>query len=216
MNMMTSDRRIALILFAYALLLAVLPVVLDEHAFAWTFSEEGPFERLSIVAWIATALIVAVRIRPFGARAGAFVLLCLIFAAREADWHKAFTGESFLKHSFYRDVAHPIEEKLVCAVIALLLVALLLYAGCVIARFLFLRGGWRSRSGGWLLAGTVLLITGKVLDRLPAILSVDYGIELEPLLRLYAKAFEEGLEVVQLMTLGWSVWISQFERRYMS
>ena len=143
-------------------------------------------------------------------------MLCLACAAREADWHKAFTGESFLKNSFYRDVARPMEEKLVCAVIALLLVSLLLYASCVTARFLFLRGGWRSRSGGWLLVGTVLLITGKVLDRLPAILSVDYGIELEPLLRLYAKAFEEGLEVVPLMTLGWSVWISQFERRYLS
>ena len=64
--MMTSDRRIALVLFTYAMLLAVLPVVLDEHTFAWTFSEEGPFERLSIVVWIATALIIVVRIRPFG------------------------------------------------------------------------------------------------------------------------------------------------------
>jgi hypothetical protein len=214
--MMTSDRRIALVLFAYTMLLAVLPVVLDEHTFARTFSEEGPFEDLSIVAWIATALIVVVRIRPFGARAGAFALLCLACAAREADWHRAFTGESFLKNSFYRDVAHPMEEKLVCATIVLLLLALLLYVGCVIARFLFLRGGWRSRSGGWLLTGTVLLVTSKVLDRLPAILSVNYGIEFGPLLMLYAKAFEEGLEAVPLITLGWSVWISQFERRYLS
>lgn len=214
--MTTSDRRIALGLFAFALLLAALPVVLGEHSFAWTFSEEGPFERLSIAAWIATALIVVVRIRPLGPRAYAFVLLCLAFAAREADWHKAFTGESFLKNSFYRDAARPIEEKLVCAAIALLLVALLLYAGCVIARFLFLRGGWRSRSGGWLLAGTVLVVAGKVLDRLPATLSVDYGIEFGPLLKLYATAFEEGLEMVHPMILGWSVWISQFDRRYLS
>jgi hypothetical protein len=214
--MVPADRRIVLALLAFIVLLALFPLLLDERNFVWVFSEEGPFERLSEPAWIATALIVVFRIRPLGPRAWAFALLCLVFAAREADWHKAFTGESFLKNSFYRDAARPFEEKLICGAIALLLVALVLYAGFVIARFLFLRGGWRSRSGMWLLAGTALVVAGKLLDRLPATLSVDYGIELGPVVKLYATAFEEGMEMIHPMILGWSVWISQFERRYLS
>lgn len=143
-------------------------------------------------------------------------MLCLAFAAREADWHKLFTGESFLKNSFYRDAARPFEEKLVCGAIALFLVALVLYAGLVIARFLFLQGGWRSRSGAWLMAGTALVVVGKLIDRLPAVLSVDYGIELGPLTKHYSAAFEEGLEMAHPLILAWSVWISQTGRRYLS
>lgn len=214
--MLSSDRRIVLAIVAFTVLLASLPLLLNEASFHWTFSEEGPFERLSIVAWLVTAAVVIVRIRPLGARAWAFALLCLVFAAREADWHKTFTGESFLKNSFYRNVARPFEERLMAGAVAVLLVALLLYAGFVIARFLFLRGGWRSRSGAWLMAGTALVVIGKVLDRLPATLSVDYGIELGPMVHLYAAAFEEGLEMIHPLILGWSVWISQLEKRYLS
>lgn len=214
--MLSSDRRIVLALVAFVLLLASLPLLLNEASLHWTFSEEGPFERLSIVAWLVTAAVVIVRIRPLGARAWAFALLCLVFAAREADWHKAFTGESFLKNSFYRDAARPFEERLLAGAVAVLLVALLLYAGFVIARFLFLRGGWRSRSGAWLMAGTALVIVGKLIDRLPAVLSVNYGIELAPLVKLYASAFEEGLELAHPLILAWSVWLSQIERRYLS
>jgi hypothetical protein len=58
----------------------------------------------------------------------------------------------------------------------------------------------------------LVVLIGKVLDRLPATLSVDYGIELGPMVQLYATAFEEGLEMIHPMILGWSVWISQFER----
>lgn len=92
----------------------------------------------------------------------------------------------------------------------------MLYVGVVIARFLFLQGGWRSRSGAWLLAGTVLVVVGKVIDRLPAVLSVDYGIELGTMMKLYAEAFEEGLEMAHPLILAWSVWISQNGRRFLS
>ena len=214
--MTTTDRRIVWLLIAYTLMLALLPLVLNEQAFQWTFYEVGPFEQLSIAGWLGTAVIVLLRIRPLRARAWAFALLCLAFAAREADWHKLFTGESFLKNSFYRDAARPFEEKLICGAIALFLVALVLYAGLVIARFLFLQGGWRSRSGAWLMAGTALVVVGKLIDRLPAVLSVDYGIELGPLTKHYSAAFEEGLEMAHPLILAWSVWISQTGRRYLS
>lgn len=214
--MSKTDRLLIALLIAYSAMLALLPQVLGEQAFIWTFSEQGPFEQLSILGWLGCAMVVLLRIRPFGTRAAAFALLCLAFAAREADWHKLFTGESFLKNSFYRDAARPFEEKLVCGIIALCLVALVLHAGWVIARFLFLQGGWRSRSGLWLLAGTALVLAGKLIDRLPAVLSVDYGIELGSFAKHYATAFEEGLEMAHPLILAWSVWISQTGRRYLS
>ena len=67
--MTTTDRRIVWLLIAYTLMLALLPLVLNEQAFQWTFSEVGPFEQLSIAGWLGTAVIVLLRIRPLRARA---------------------------------------------------------------------------------------------------------------------------------------------------
>ncbi|MDY0057891.1 MAG: hypothetical protein RBS46_16490, partial [Methyloversatilis sp.] len=72
-----TDRNLLWLLIAYSLLLALLPIALNEQAFHWTFSEVGPFERLSIAGWLGTAVIVLLRIRPLRARAWAFALLCL-------------------------------------------------------------------------------------------------------------------------------------------
>lgn len=80
----------------------------------------------------------------------------------------------------------------------------------------FLKGGWNSRSGMWLMIGTVLVVAGKALDRAPAVLAEDYGIMLFPMMGHYADAFEEGLEMIHPLILAWSVLISQMERRYLS
>lgn len=215
-RLVPADIRIALAIVLYILLLALLPLLLSYSVFMFTFSEQGPFEQLSIVAWIFTALIIIVRIRPLGLRAWAFALLCIIFAAREADLHKAFTAGSILKINYYKHAIAPFGEKVVAASVAIAVIALLAYVGFVVARFLLRDGGWRSRAGVWLMIGTVLVVLGKMLDRAPAVLAEDYGIVLSPLVDLYATAFEEGLEMIHPLILAWSVWISQFERRYLS
>jgi hypothetical protein len=211
-----GDARVALAIVIYALMLAVLPLVLPSSTFHWTFSEEGPFEQLSIAAWLFAALIVVLRIRPLRARAWAFALLCMVFAGREADLHKAFTAASFLKINYYRHTVAPLSEKILGGIAAVALISLVIYVGLVFARFLFLRSGWRSRSGIWLMFGTALVVLGKVLDRAPAILTDEYGIVLSPFVGLYTAAFEEGLEMIHPLILAWSVWISQTERRFLS
>jgi hypothetical protein len=211
-----ADLRIASAIALYILLLALLPLLLPQPVFRLAFSEEGPFEQMSIVAWIFTALVIVVRIRPLGPRAWAFAMLCMIFAAREADWHKAFSADSILKTNYYKHAIAPFGEKLAAAMVALAAIALLAYVGFVVARFLLRDGGWRSRAGIWLVAGTALVVLGKILDRAPAVLAEDYGIVLAPIVDLYAAAFEEGLEVIHPLILAWSVWISQIERRYLS
>lgn len=211
-----ADACAALLILVFIVLLGTLPVMLSQQEFDFAFSEEGPFERLSIVAWLMLSMLILLRIRPLGLRAAAFSLLTLLFAAREAEWHKAFTADSILKTNYYRHTIAPFEEKLAAGIVAVAAIALLLYIGVIIARFLFLQGGWRSRSGFWLLLGTFLVVAGKLLDRAPAVLLEDYGIALMATTQLYTAAFEEGLEMLHPLILGWSVWISQNERRYLS
>ncbi len=212
----TGDMRVAWVLVAAILLLSLLPIALPEATFRYAFSEEGPFERISILAWLVAALIIVLRIRPLGMRAWAFALLFVAFAAREADWHKAFTADSILKTNYYKHAVAPLGEKVVAFALAIVLIALIVYVGFVVLRFLFLQGGWKSRSGFWLMLGTALVVVGKVVDRAPAVLAEDYGIMLAPIVGDYVAAFEEGLEMLHPLIMAWSIWISQEDRRYLS
>lgn len=211
-----SDVRIAWALAAAILLLALLPIVLPEASFRYAFSEEGPFERMSIVAWLFAALLIILRIRPLGMRAWAFALLFLSFAAREADWHKAFTADSILKTNYYKHAVAPLGEKVIAFVVAIAFIVLIVYVGISVLRFLFRQGGWKSRSGFWLMLGAVLVVMGKVVDRAPAVLAEEYGIVLLPIVGHYVAAFEEGLEMLHPFIMAWSIWISQEDKRYLS
>ncbi|MDQ9170793.1 hypothetical protein Q8A64_10270 [Oxalobacteraceae bacterium R-40] len=211
-----SDIRVAWALIAMILLLAVLPLILPEASFRYAFSEQGPFERISIVAWLIAAFTIVARIRPLGMRAWGFVVLFAGFAAREADWHKAFTADSILKTNYYKHAAAPLGEKIIGFIVALAFLALIAYVGIVVLRFLFLQGGWKSRSGFWLMLGTALVVIGKVVDRAPAVLAEEYGVVLLPIVGHYVAAFEEGLEMLHPLIMAWSIWISQEERRYLS
>lgn len=211
-----GDTRVAWAMLAAILLLALLPVVLPEASFRHVFSEEGFFERMSIAAWLFAVVIIILRIRPLHMRAWAFALLFISFAAREADWHKAFTADSILKTNYYKHAAAPLGEKVVAFVIAIAFIALIVYVGIVVLRFLFLQGGWKSRSGFWLMLGMALVVVGKLVDRAPAVLAEEYGVVLLPLVGHYVAAFEEGLEMLHPLIMVWSIWISQEERRYLS
>lgn len=65
-----TDRSLVWLLLAYAAMLAVMPLTMSNETFEWTFSEQGPFEQLSIAGWLGTAVIVLLRIRPLRARLG--------------------------------------------------------------------------------------------------------------------------------------------------
>jgi hypothetical protein len=119
-----------------------------------------------------------------------------------------------LKINYYRRSSATIGEKFLAGAVAVALIALLIYAGFVVLRFLFRQGGWRSRSGFWLAVGTMLLVAGKVLDSAPAILA-DSAVSLLPLAKLYSASLEEGLETITPLILGWSVWIGQKEGSFL-
>lgn len=201
-----ADAIAALLIVLYMLLLAAIPAALPVAQVKSLFSEEGPFELLSIVTWLIAAVATLAAFR--GERRGAFLfsLLFVLFAAREADWHKKFTADSLLKSNYYRHADAPLMEKLLAGAVALAFIALILYVGFVIARFLLARGGWRSRGGRWLVIGTALVVLGKLLDRAPAELALA-GHGLSATAGLYAGAFEEGLEMIHPLILAWSLWL---------
>jgi hypothetical protein len=211
----TADAVVGGLILLYVIALAFFPMALPQERFLYAFSEQGPFERLSIAGWLLIPAVILVRIRPLGMRAVAFGLLAILFAAREADWHKAFTADSILKTNYYRHAVAPFEEKLLGGIAAFIFIALVLYVGFIIARFLLLRGGSYSRSGFWLLAGAALVVAGKVVDRAPALLFENFGTTIAASMQLYVSAFEEGLEMIHPLILCWSIWISQHERRYL-
>lgn len=211
-----GDMKVAGAILAMVIFLGMLPLVLMQADFRYLFSEKGPFERISIFAWIFVALIIVWRIRPLGIRAWAFVSLFILFAAREGDLDRVFTGPSMLTLNYYKRAVAPFSEKLMAGIVAFIMFGLIIYAGIVIFRFLFLRGGWRSRTGFWLMFSATLIVFCSVIDRMPAVLAEDYGIVLSPLARFYVAAYEEGLEMINPLILAWSIWISQDERPYLS
>lgn len=209
------DRSFIAALLLYFAMLAVSPLVLSEPGFEHFFSEEGPIEIVSALLWIVAAAVVLVRARPLRRRAWAFALLYVVFAAREAELHRAFTADSMFKSSYYRRVAAPFEEKLVAGLVAIAIVTLLAYVIWVVVRFLWKERGWRTRSGAWLLAGMALLVFSKVLDRAPAVLAEDYDLVVGPLVKRYFSAFEEGLEAIVPLMLAFSAWIEGTRKRYL-
>ncbi len=209
------DRVLLLLVVGYAAALAILPFVLTPETFHAAFSETGPFERLSLVALIAAAALVLVRIRPFGLPAAAFSVLFLLLAAREADLHKAFTTRSISKLNYYRDASIPFEERAVAAVIAVAILALIVYAVFVVLRFLLVRHGLRTRAGMWLTIGAALLVFGKVLDRSHAVLTHVFSVVQPQWMIGLTASFEEGLELATPVLLAVSAWISQTHGNYL-
>lgn len=213
-----ADALVVLLILLYTALLVVIPMIEPEAQVKFLFSEEGPFETLSIFTWLFAAVATFVAFR--GQKGAAcFSLLFVLFAAREADWHKKFTADSLLKSNYYRYSDAPLMEKLLAAIVALIFIGLILYAGFVIARFLLARGGWATRGGLWLFAGAVLIVLGKLLDRAPAELALA-GYKLSATAGLYAGVFEEGLEMIHPLILAWALWLCRdlqvFTRREFS
>lgn len=204
-----ADAVVLAAILLYTVLLLILPLALERTAFRWMFSEEGPFEQLSIYAWLFAALMVCIRMRPLTWQMRCLALAFMAFAAREADLHKAYTAGSILKSNYYRHALAPPAEKAVAFIVAMAFILLLVYVAFLILRALFRQGGLRKRSGIWLMAAATLMVAGKVVDRMPAVLAEDYGVMLSPVMQLYIQAFEEGYELLHPLLMAWAVWLSR-------
>ncbi len=184
----------ALIPFVVALVTAgliALAYVLDTATAKHLFSEQGFFERMSPVMWIAAGLYALWHVRGGGK---AYLVLGLTFIAlamREWDHHKTFTSDSILKINFYKDGFGL--EQLFGGLAALAIIGLIVATLVILTRYIIARRGFESRGGQWLIAGLGMLVLSKIMDRAPAILR-DNDFVLDGQFTLMLLALEEGFE----------------------
>jgi hypothetical protein len=189
-----SDRHLRAALIAvvfYVILLVIGGLTMDQKSL-W-FREGGIIEVASFLFWLGAALVPLYYVREHAKKALLFTLVFLMFAAREADWHKSFTGESILNLNHYDGrltVGHYIS-----AVIAILLVLAVGAMLVMIGRYLLRQGGWKQPSGKIITFAALILIGIKFLDRLPAIMHKDFGYLLSPTWKSVLHAVEEGVEM---------------------
>jgi hypothetical protein len=187
-------RNVVLALLAYGMAMAGLALWVPEDPFHWLFSEQGPFEILSIGFWLLLAAscfaLPGLPRRPLLAPG----LAALLAAAREADLHKAFTVESIFKSHYYLRSPAPPGEKLVAGIVALAVLSLVAHVLIAGMRQLRRQHALRFEWGRTLLLGVVLVFACKALDREQSVLGDWFGIGFPPLLRRLNAAFEEGYE----------------------
>lgn len=187
-------------LVAFATWLVLAPAEVER-----LMGESGPVERLTALSYGLCALAVwVVRQRGDDLRSvAAASAVMLAFCARELDWHKAFTGTSVLRVSWYAGPASPLTK-------ALAATAVLAFAAAVawlVARHA--RAVWR----GWRLrqplavtavAFVATLVIAKALDRSVSILVFDLGIDVPLQWKALRTAFEEWFEwgLSMLVALG--------------
>ena len=170
---------------------------------AWT-AEEGFIERSTVMLYFFAGLAVAgdrEQLRP--PVWIAVVALLTAAAARELDWHKAFTGGSILKLSYYFGAA-PLRHKLV----ALAVLACVGLAAAYLARR-FARAVWRGLRAHDAVAFTAVtvfacLVISKITDRSLTVLAQDWHVSISAQARALQLAIEElmELELPALVLLG--------------
>jgi hypothetical protein len=158
--------------------------------------ESGPVERPTEMLYIVVAMGMWALRRPSDALRLWLALSAtlLAFGMREMDLHKAWTGTSVLKVSYYLGPA-PMHQKLMAlAVLSLVALAvghlLLRYTGTA----------WRALRQGHPVAITLAcflatLVVSKVFDRSIAILAEDYHVIVTPSIDSIVTALEELLEL---------------------
>lgn len=202
--------RLLLLLLLYAVLLAALAVWLPAPTRQWMFSEQGPFEELSIPFWVLAGAWCFDPVRSRRASLVVTGLLCWAAAAREADWDRAFTADSIFKLTYYRRVAAPLYEKIPAAIVTIAIFVLILTALWMGLRFA-LRGGGLSQV--WLRTaalGVVVLGGVKTLDRLNNWVMDATGHYLPSLYSHIVAAYEEGFEMA--LPLIFALAIRQYRR----
>ena len=162
--------------------------------------ETGPVERLTTVSYFLCAMFAgAARAQDPDRRTTlALVIVMVAFALRELDWHKAFTGTSVLRLSWYAGPAAWTTK--LAAVAALAPVA----ASMAWLVWRHAVPTWRDWRAARPVATTVVvffatLALAKTLDRMVSILSFDLGVHVP----LYWVALRSSLE--ECLELGLSL-----------
>ena len=212
MKALTTAARVALVIvLIYVVYLLLLALSLPRDIFRPLFSEQGAFEQMCVLLWFALGVMLALH-HLRSPRVLALAVLALLFAAREADLHKAFTTMSLTKIKFYLSADVPLMEKLLGGLVLLGTVALILYAARLFYRFV-LRGGLRTPVGQVLLLPVLMLPASKLVDRFASQLYELFGIRLPETTGQIVAAFEEGMEMAMPVLFIVALLLYRAERR---
>jgi hypothetical protein len=167
--------------------------------------ETGPVERVTAASYALCAVAAwLLRLRSDDWRSTlALSVLMAGFCMRELDWHKAFTGTSVLRLSWYGGTASPL-AKLVAAAVVLSVAAAL--AWLVLRHGRALWAGWRRREAVavTVMVFVVMLVLAKTLDRSVGLLVDDLGVAVPLHWKALRTVFEEWFELAlsALLLLG--------------
>jgi hypothetical protein len=188
--------------------LSVMALLLSPSEAAPLFEETGPFEQASPWLWLALALFIPLVFGKPTLEVAAGMIVAIAAAAREWDWHVAFTEYSVLKPPFYYRAEHSVfaeegqrmvrvglAEQVIAGAIVLVVLASVVV---LVARLIHLRP-WKRPLPWWVFAlgfAFGMLVFTKAVDRAPAILEEDFDITMGVATRQACSAIEEGLEML--------------------
>jgi hypothetical protein len=167
--------------------------------------ETGPVEMVTAGTYALCAVAVwLLRPRAHDWRSTlALSVLMAGFCMRELDWHKAFTGTSVLRVSWYGGPASPL-AKIVAAAAVLSVAAALVWLLLRHARAVW--AGWQRREAAavTVVVFVLVLVLAKTLDRSVGLLVDDLHIAVPLVWKALRTAFEEWFELAlsALMLLG--------------
>lgn len=188
------EKVVVITLLLFSAMLFFIIYTLDISITHKLTSESGFFEVVSPPLWIALAVLCIAKLgfRKWGLGTAA---LSLIFAAREADLHKAFTADSIFKHNFYKmDI--PFAQKFWAGLVALICIGILLWTLISFVIYLYRTKGWRQAWGRLTILSIGFVIFTKICDRLESTLNVDYHIYLSEVQGEICNMHEEGFEML--------------------
>ena len=194
----------------FAVIALLMWAVLPPAQVMSVMSEEGPVEIGAATLYFLTAVAIwLVRGPAMPVRlAWAMTIVLFAFGARELDLHKAWTGVSTLKVSFYLGAA-PLHQKLAAFAVVGPFAAAMLYLAWRYA--LPVLRGVRRRDP---VAVTVAvfwatLVLSKLIDRSQNVLLEDFGVQFGPSVTALRAAWEETLE----LSLGFVIWVGLLQHR---
>jgi hypothetical protein len=188
------EKIVVAVLLLFSAMLFFIIYTLDISVTHKLTSEQGFFEVMSPPLWIALAVLCVIKLgfRKWGISTA---LLSLIFAAREADLHKAFTADSIFKHNYYKmDI--PFAQKFWAGLVAIACIAFLIWILFRCCLYIYRTQAWRQAWGRLTLLTIALVIFTKICDRLESVLNVDYHIQISLVQGEICNMFEEGFEML--------------------
>lgn len=192
-------------LLVYAVCLTAITWPLELSEFRRIFSEKGPLERASEPLWLLLAAACFCSFRC-GKGVGVMGLVAVLCALREADWHYKFTGGSMIKLSWYAKSAAPLEQKIAAGIVALIALAILVWALVFALRAVRRPAVWRR---AWMQSAAIglgVLVGSKLLDRSISMIEDATGYLIGGLPGRMIGAYEEGFEFALPLIFGFALW----------